>query len=168
MRLLVNHGFFGSLLLGMNFALTTELDKEKAAEMQKKLKKSQFDFNDYLDQMQQVRNMGGLGSIMKMMPGVSGKVDEAEFDQAEKQLRRTEAIIMSMTPEERVNPDLLNPSRKNRIARGCGMDIAEINRFIKQFREAQKMMKKLPGLMKGGRKRRGFGGFPGGGGFGGF
>ena len=163
-----------SRILGMGDIMTliekaeSQLDKEKAAEMQKKLKKSQFDFNDYLDQMQQVRNMGGLGSIMKMMPGVSGKVDEAEFDQAEKQLRRTEAIIMSMTPEERVNPDLLNPSRKNRIARGCGMDIAEINRFIKQFREAQKMMKKLPGLMKGGRKRRGFGGFPGGGGFGGF
>lgn len=156
-----------SRILGMGDIMTliekaeSQLDKEKAAEMQKKLKKNQFDFNDYLDQMQQVRNMGGLGSIMKMMPGVSGKVDTAEFDQAEQQLRRTEAIIMSMTLEERANPDLINPSRKNRIAKGCGMDIAEINRFIKQFKEAQKMMKKLPGLMKGSRKRRGFGGFGG-------
>ena len=156
-----------SRILGMGDIMTliekaeSQLDKEKAAEMQKKLKKNQFDFNDYLDQMQQVRNMGGLGSIMKMMPGVSGKVDTEEFDQAEQQLRRTEAIIMSMTLEERANPDLINPSRKNRIAKGCGMDIAEINRFIKQFKEAQKMMKKLPGLMKGSRKRRGFGGFGG-------
>ena len=156
-------------ILGMGDVLTliekaeASLDQEKAKSMQEKIKKANFGFDDYLESMSQIKKMGGLSSVLSMMPGMGGKMDiDGMVD--EKKMARTEAIIMSMTPAERANPDLLNPSRKNRIAKGSGTDIAEVNRLVKQFNEARKMMKKMPGMMnsKGMKKlgkRGGFGGF---------
>ena len=134
------------------------IDENKEKEMASRMKKGKFDFDDYLESMKQMRNMGGLASILKMLPGTGGKGMDLESMIDEKQLARTEAIIFSMTPAERKNPKLLNPSRKHRIARGAGVDIAVVNRFIKQFEQSQKMMKQMPGLMGGKRGRGGFGG----------
>lgn len=150
-----------SRILGMGDVLTLiekageELDEEKARKMTEKMKKAQFDFDDYLESMTQMKKMGGLSSIMNMMPGMGGgKMPDMDSEENEKRMSRMEAMIYSMTLEERRNPDLLNPSRKHRIARGAGVDIAEVNRMVKQFNEAKKMMKKLPGMMggKGGKK----------------
>ena len=156
-----------SRLLGMGDVLTliekagAELDEEKAMQMADKMKKAQFDFEDYLMSMEQMRKMGGLSSIMSMMPGLGGlggknKLPDLDSPENDKKMARMEAIIYSMTPEERKNPDLLNPSRKHRIAKGAGVDISEVNRMVKQFNESRKMMKKLPGMMggKGGKKGR--------------
>jgi len=149
-------------ILGMGDIMTLiekaqqNIDAEKAKEMEQKIKKASFGFDDYLESMNQVKNMGGIESVLSMMPGMGGKMGQISGMIDEKQLARTEAIIMSMTPKERSNPDLLNPSRKNRIARGAGVDIAEVNRLVKQFNEARKMMKKMPGMMSGkGMGRRG-------------
>ena len=138
-----------------------ELDEEKAMQMADKMKKAQFDFEDYLMSMEQMRKMGGLSSIMSMMPGLGGlggknKLPDLDSPENDKKMARMEAIIYSMTAEERKNPDLLNPSRKHRIAKGAGVDISEVNRMVKQFNESRKMMKKLPGMMggKGGKKGR--------------
>lgn len=154
-----------SRILGMGDVLSliekaeADIDEEKAKEMSKKLKKAQFDFDDFLESTKQMKNMGGLGSIMGMLPGLGGgmakgmkNLSEDETNQAEKNMGRMEAMIYSMTPEERRNPDLLNPSRKHRIAKGAGVDIAEVNRMVKQFNEMKKMMKTMT---KGG-KRGGF------------
>ncbi len=136
-------------------AANLERDEKKDKEMVGRLKKGKFDFNDYLESMVQMRKLGGLGSIMSMMPGMGVKMDDIDSDDAEKKLKRTEAIVLSMTPEERANPKLMNPRRKNRIAKGAGLDIAEVNRFIKQFEQSQKMMKQLPSMMgKFGKKGR--------------
>ncbi len=156
-----------SRILGMGDVLTliekagAELDEEKAMQMADKMKKAQFDFEDYLMSMEQMRKMGGLSSIMSMMPGLGGlggknKLPDLDSPENHKKMARMEAIIYSMTPEERKNPDLLNPSRKHRIAKGAGVDISEVNRMVKQFNESRKMMKKLPGMMggKGGKKGR--------------
>ena len=156
-----------SRILGMGDVLTliekagAELDEEKAMQMADKMKKAQFDFEDYLMSMEQMRKMGGLSSIMSMMPGLGGlggknKLPDRDSPEKDKKMARMEAIIYSMTPEERKNPDLLNPSRKHRIAKGAGVDISEVNRMVKQFNESRKMMKKLPGMMggKGGKKGR--------------
>ena len=155
-----------SRILGMGDVLSliekaeAQIDADKAAEMEKKLRKAEFDFNDYLEYMGQIKNMGGLGSIMNMLPGMgfAGKIktDGVDMDEAEKNLKRTEAIILSMTNAERSRPDILNPSRKNRIARGAGVDISEVNRVVKQFEQMKKMMKQMPGMMKqfGGKKGR--------------
>ena len=156
-----------SRILGMGDVLTliekagAELDEEKAMQMADKMKKAQFDFEDYLMSMEQMRKMGGLSSIMSMMPGLGGlggknKLPDLGSPENDKKMARMEAIIYSMTPEERKNPDLLNPSRKHRIAKGAGVDISEVNRMVKQFNESRKMMKKLPGMMggKGGKKGR--------------
>ena len=156
-----------SRILGMGDVLSliekagAELDEDKARKMADKMKKAQFDFEDYLDSMEQMRKMGGLSGIMSMMPGLGamggrGKMPELDSEENEKKMARMEAMIYSMTPEERRNPDLLNPSRKHRIAKGAGVDISEVNRMVKQFNESRKMMKKLPGLMggKGGKKGR--------------
>ena len=152
-----------SRILGMGDVLTMiekaqeAIDEEEAKKLEQKMKKAEFDFEDYLSSMSQMKKMGGLSSIMSMMPGMGGMkmpdIDEAE---AEKGMRRTESIIYSMTLEERRNPSLLNPSRKRRIANGAGVDIAEVNRLVKQFEQARKMMKQLPGMMGGklGRKGR--------------
>lgn len=135
------------------------IDEDKEKEMAARMKKGKFDFEDYLESMKQMRNMGGLTSILSMMPGMGKQLSDIESMVDEKQLARTEAIVLSMTPAERKNPKLLNPSRKHRIARGAGVDIAVVNRFIKQFEQSQKMMKQMPGLMGGKRGRgRGFGG----------
>lgn len=138
-------------ILGMGDMLTLiekaqeTYDEEQAKKTAEKLRKSEFDFNDYLDAMAQMQKMGGLASIMSMMPGMGGK-NMPEVD--EKQLHRIEAMIYSMTPEERANPKLLNPSRRNRIAKGCGQDIASVNRVVKQFEQMKKMQKQLNGMMK--------------------
>ena len=149
-----------SRILGMGDVLTliekaeAEIDEEKAKKMSQKLKKAQFDFEDYLDSMSQMKNMGGLGSVMSMLPGLGGMgkmkgLDDDQTAQAEKNLARMEAMIYSMTLEERRNPDLLNPSRKHRLAKGAGVDISEVNRMVKQFNELKKMMKMMG---KGGRR----------------
>lgn len=132
------------------------IDEEKEKEMAARMKKGKFDFDDYLESMKQMRKMGGLTSILSMMPGMGKQMGNIESMVDEKQLARTEAIILSMTLEERKNPKLLNLSRKSRIARGAGVDMAVVNRFVKQFEQSQKMMKQMPGLM-GGKGRGGFG-----------
>ncbi|MBO5372412.1 MAG: signal recognition particle protein [Lachnospiraceae bacterium] len=151
-----------SRILGMGDVLTMiekaqeAIDEEEAKKLEQKMKKAEFDFEDYLSSMSQMKKMGGLSSILGMMPGMGGMkmpdIDEAE---AEKGMKRTESIIYSMTPEERRNPSLLNPSRKRRIANGAGVDISEVNRLVKQFEQARKMMKQIPGMMGGKRGKRG-------------
>ncbi len=152
-----------SRILGMGDVLSLiekaadTVDRESAEKMRESVKKGKFDFDDYLSAMAQMNKMGGLSSILGMLPGltggrdISGMVDESR-------LKRNEAIIHSMTKEERANPKLLNPQRKHRIARGAGVDIMHVNRLVKEFSEMQKMMKRMPGMMKG---KRGFGGFGG-------
>ena len=115
-----------------------DLDEDKSREMAGRMKKGKFDFEDYLESMKQMRNMGGLTSILSMLPGMGIKGADLESMIDEKQLKRMEAIVLSMTKEERRNPKLLNPQRKHRIARGAGVDIAIVNRFIKQFEQSQK------------------------------
>ena len=149
-----------SRILGMGDVLSLiekaeqAIDEDKARNLQKKMKKAEFDFNDYLDSMAQMKKMGGLTSILGMLPGIDNKqMEQINSAVDEKKMARIEAIIYSMTPEERGNPKLMNPSRKNRIARGAGVDIAEVNRLVKQFEQARKMMKQMPGMMKGKRGR---------------
>lgn len=148
-----------SRILGMGDVLTliekaqSEIDEEKAKKLEEKMRKNEFDFEMYLESMSQMKKMGGLSSILGMMPGLGGgKMPEIDEGAAEKNMARTEAIIFSMTVEERQNPSLLNPSRKRRIAQGAGVDIAEVNRLVKQFDQAKKMMKQMPGMMKKGKK----------------
>ena len=141
-----------------------ERDEEKDREMAARMKKGKFDFEMYLESMKQIRKMGGIGSIMSMMPGMGSISDDQLPD--EKKLAHLEAIVLSMTPEERRNPKLMNPQRKHRIAKGAGVDIAEVNRFIKQFDQMQKMMKQMPGLMGKKGRLNPFGGLGGLGGFG--
>ncbi len=152
-----------SRILGMGDVLSliekaeATVDKEQAAEMQKKLKKMDFDFNDYLTSMDQMNKMGGIGSILGMLPGVGNKAKELEGMIDESAMNRTKAIILSMTPQERRNPSILNLSRKNRIAAGAGVPVAEVNRLVKQFEQSKKMMKQMPGMMGGkGGMRGGF------------
>ena len=153
-----------SRILGMGDVLTliekaeAEIDQDKAKEMERKFRKAEFDFNDFLDQMRQIKKMGGMNSILNMMPGMSQMKGNVEID--ERSMDKVEAIILSMTKEERANPSLLNPSRKQRIAKGAGVDIAEVNRIVKQFEQSKKLMKQLPGMMGGG-KRKGLGGLGG-------
>lgn len=138
-------------------AATEERDAQKDKEMVSRMKKGKFDFNDYLDSMQQMSKLGGLSSILSMLPGMGMnlKTDSIDSEEAEKKLKRTQAIVLSMTKEERANPKLMNPRRKIRIAKGAGVDIAEVNRFIKQFEQSQKMMKQMPSMMgKFGKKGR--------------
>ena len=146
-----------SRILGMGDVLSliekaqADFDEAKAAEMAKRMRSAEFNFNDYLDQLHQVRKMGGINGILGMLPSLGGlgmkgmqmptEVDEKQFD-------KIEAMILSMTPAERNDPGLLNPSRKNRIARGCGLDISEVNRVVKQFDQMKKMQKQLTGMMK--------------------
>ena len=154
-----------SRILGMGDVLTliekaeAQIDADKAKEMEAKIKKAEFDFDDFLEYMGQIRNMGGIGSIMSMLPGMGlggnmKNIQMPDEDEAEANLKRSLAIIHSMTAKERKNPDILNPSRKNRIARGAGVDISEVNRLVKQFEQMKKMMKQMPGMMKGAKKGR--------------
>ena len=138
-------------------------DEQESRDMVSHLKKGKFDFNDYLNSLKQMRKMGGLSSVLGMLPGLGMKKDQLESLVDDKQLKRTEAIVLSMTPEERMNPKLLTPQRKYRIAKGSGNDIADVNRFIKQFNQMSKMMKQAGGAKKGKRRRGGnpFGGMGG-------
>ncbi|MBP5607407.1 MAG: signal recognition particle protein [Lachnospiraceae bacterium] len=135
-----------------------DIDPETEKDMAGRLKKGKFDFNDFLESMKQMQKMGGIGSILSMLPGVGSKMGDISSMIDDKQLKQTEAIVLSMTPQERANPKLLNPQRKYRIAKGAGVDIAIVNRFIKQFEQSQKMMKSMPGMM-GGMGKKGRGGF---------
>ncbi len=137
-----------------------DIDEDKAKEMQQKLKKNKLGFDDYLESMNQMKKMGGLSSVLGMMPGMGSQMKNLESVMDEKKMARVEAIILSMTPQERSNPDILNPSRKRRIAAGAGVDISEVNRLVKQFEQSRKMMKQLPGLMGGRGGRRGRMKFP--------
>ena len=156
-----------SRILGMGDVMTliekaeAQIDEEKAAELTKKFKNNEFDFNDFLEQMQQMKKMGGLSSILSMMPGMGLPADLEIDDDA---LKGTEAIIYSMTLEERTKPSIINPSRKRRIAAGAGVDISEVNRLIKQVEQSRKMMKQMSGMMSGKKMKRGRMKFP----FGGF
>ena len=162
-----------SRILGMGDVLSlidkvqanVEIDADKEKEMAARMKKGKFDFEDYLESMKQMKKLGGLSAILGMMPGMGGKMGDIESMVDDKQLAHMEAIVLSMTPQERRNPKILTPQRKHRIAKGAGVDIAVVNRFIKQFEQSQKMMKQF-----GGGKKRGFGmgGFPGMGGKGRF
>ena len=149
-----------SRILGMGDMLSLiekaekSFDEKKAAELEEKLRKSRFTLTDYLDQFSQIRNMGSIESILGMMPGVKpGALKDAKID--EKMLDRTEAIILSMTPEEREKPEIINSSRKRRIAAGSGTSVEDINRLLKQFDQMSKMMKQFAG-----GKKKGFGKMP--------
>jgi len=154
-----------SRILGMGDVLTlidkvqAEYDEEKAKELEKKIRKAEFDFNDFLDQMQQMKKMGGMAEIMKMLPGNmmgGAKIDDETIGEGEVAMKKMEAIIYSMTKKERSNPDIINLPRKKRIAAGAGVDISEVNRVMKQFEQSRKMMKQMSGMMGGKGKRRGF------------
>ena len=156
-----------SRILGMGDVLSLiekvgeDIDEDKAREMGKKIKKAQFDFEDYLESMNQMKKMGGLSSILSMMPGMNmAQMKGFDSEEGEKKMAQMEAIIYSMTVKERRNPEILNPSRKHRIAKGAGVDISEVNRMIKQFEQSKKLMKQLPGMM-GGRRKGGLGGLSG-------
>lgn len=131
------------------------IDEEKALEMEKKIRKATFNFNDFLEQMEQMEKMGGIGDILNMLPGFGAnkKLKDIEID--ESAMNMPKAIIYSMTPKERENPDIINPSRKKRIANGAGVDISDVNKLLKQFEQSKKMMKQMSGMM-GGKKRGGF------------
>ena len=138
-----------SRILGMGDMLSLiekaeqELDEKKALELERKLRKNKFDLNDLLDQLQQMKKLGSVRDILKMLPGVGKKADEIEVD--ERQFDRMQAIILSMTPQERTKPDIINPSRKRRIAAGCGMQIEDVNKLLSQYRQMQKMFKQFSG-----------------------
>ena len=140
-----------------------QVDEEQAKELSQKLRKAEFDYNDFLSQMQQIKKMGGMGSILSMMPGVGSQLAGVDMDEGERSMHRVESIILSMTKEERANPGLMNPSRKQRIAKGAGVDIGEVNRLVKKFDQMKKMMKQMPGLMGGGKRKgmKGLGGLGG-------
>ena len=146
-----------SRILGMGDVLTliekaeAELDQDKAKEMERKFRKAEFDFNDFLDQM------GQLKSILSMLPGM-GLPSDIEID--DDMFKGIEAIIYSMTFEERGNPAIINPSRKRRIAKGAGVDISEVNKLMKQYEQSKKMMKQMSGMMSGKGKKKGKLGLP--------
>lgn len=151
-----------SRILGMGDVLTLiekaqeELDEDKAKALEQKMRKAEFGFDDYLESMNQMKKLGGLSSILGMMPGIGGaQIAEIENAMDSKKMARIEGIIYSMTPKERANPSILNPSRKRRIANGAGVDISEVNRLVKQFEQSRKMMKQMPGLMGGKGMKRG-------------
>lgn len=159
-----------SRILGMGDVLSliekaeTALDEKKAAQLEEKLRKNKFDLEDLLDQMEQVRKMGSMKDILGMLPGVGKKLKDVDVD--DRQLDRMKAIIQSMTLKERRNPDIINPSRKRRIAAGCGMQVEDVNRLLNQYRQMQKMMKQLNSknsrrMMKRMGGRGGFGGMGG-------
>ena len=159
-----------SRILGMGDVLSLiekaeqTLDEKKALELEEKLRKNKFDLNDLLDQLQEVKKMGSMKDLLSMIPGVGKKIKDADID--DRQLDKTAAIIYSMTKKERENPDIINPSRKRRIAAGCGMQVEDVNRLLSQYRQMQKMFKQMSG--KGSKKKMrkmqnmmGGGGFPG-------
>ena len=153
-----------SRILGMGDMLSfiekaqESFDEEKAAKLEKKLKKNEFTLEDFLDQMGQVRNMGGIGKMLEMLPGMNSKaVSDADIEKSEKEFRQMEAIIQSMTLEERRNPSILNASRRKRISAGCGQPVSKINSLIKKYEDAKKLMKQFnnPNFMKKNKKFKG-------------
>ena len=151
-----------SRILGMGDVLTLiekaqeSIDEEKAKSMEQKLRKAQFGFDDYLESMKQMKNMGGISSVLGMMPGMGGaQMKQLEDAIDEKKMNQIEAIILSMTPKERSNPEVLNLSRKRRIAAGAGVDISEVNKLVKQFEQGRKMMKQYSGMLGGKVGKRG-------------
>ena len=138
------------------------VNEEQARAMEQKLRKASFGFDDYLASMDQMKKMGGMKSVLSMIPGVSSS-QMSQFEDAidEKAMARTEAIIYSMTPKERSNPDILTPSRRARVAKGAGVSIDEVNRLCRQLEQSRKLMKQYGSMLKGGKKRRGFGGMGG-------
>lgn len=157
-----------SRILGMGDVMTLiekaqqNVNEEQARAMEQKLRKASFGFDDYLASMDQMKKMGGMKSVLSMIPGVSSS-QMSQFEDAidEKAMARTEAIIYSMTPKERSNPDILTPSRRARVAKGAGVSIDEVNRLCRQFEQSRKLMKQYGSMLKGGKKRRGFGGMGG-------
>lgn len=149
-------------ILGMGDVLSliekaqSEMDEEKAKESVRKLSKGQFNYDDFLDQMNQLQKLGGIAGILKLLPGMNKAMQGIDLEDSEKKMKQVKSMIQSMTFKERANPKLMNPSRKKRIAQGAGVDIAEVNKLVKQFEEMQKMMKQFGGSMKGKH-----GGFPG-------
>lgn len=160
-------------ILGMGDVLSLiekaqkNIDEDKTKETMGKLTRGKFDYNDFMDQMEQMHKLGGLGGIMKLLPGMSG-LGDIDLEDTEKKMNRVKAIIQSMTAKERANPDLINPSRKRRIAQGAGVDIAEVNRMVKQFEQMRKMMKQFGGMMRNKHGRGGLGNLGGLGNMGGF
>ncbi|MET0206806.1 MAG: signal recognition particle protein, partial [Thermoleophilaceae bacterium] len=120
-----------------------QIDEREAQELEKKIRKEQFTLDDFLEQMQQVRRRGPLGSLLKMMPGVGQQLGNLNVD--EKELDRLEAIIRSMTPEERADPSIINGSRRRRIARGSGTTVQAVSHLVKQFGQMKKLMKQVAG-----------------------
>ena len=146
-----------SRILGMGDVLTliedaeSKLDQKKAEQLAEKMAKNQMDLNDMLDQFQQIKKMGPLKNILSKLPGVDKQIEDVEID--DRIMDRNAAIILSMTPEERAKPSVLNASRRRRIAAGCGMKVEDVNRLIRQFEQMQKMMKQFGGG-KGKAKRK--------------
>ncbi|NDI33418.1 signal recognition particle protein [Chengkuizengella sediminis] len=148
-----------SRILGMGDMLSliekaqTNIDEEKAKEMERKMRKAEFTFEDFLEQMEQVRNMGPLDQIMDMMPGMGKMKNMKNLNVDEKQLGRVEAIVKSMTTEEKRKPEILNASRRKRIALGSGTSVKDVNRLLKQFEDMKKMMKQFSSMMGGPGKK---------------
>ena len=140
-----------SRILGMGDMLTLiekaqeSFDEKQAAEMERKLRKNEFTLEDFLEQFSQVRKMGGFGKILDMLPGMGGKVSEDQMSEGEKEMKYMEAIIFSMTPQERRDPSILNASRRKRIAAGAGVTVNRVNTLVKRYEETRKMMKQLNG-----------------------
>ncbi len=149
-----------SRILGMGDVLSliekaeASIDKDEARDLGRKLKKAEFGYDDFLKSMGQIKKMGNLTDILNMIPGMNSKALK-NVDIDDSQTKRVEAIILSMTPQERANPDLMNPSRKNRIARGAGVDVSEVNKLVKQFEQMRKMMKQFSGQLTGKGAKRG-------------
>ena len=153
-----------SRILGMGDMLSLiekaqeSYDEEQAAKLEKKFRKNEFTLEDYLDQMEQMNKMGGLSKLIEMMPGMGGKkVTDDEIEKGEKELKQMQAIIYSMTPEERQNPQVLNASRRKRIAAGSGQPVSKINSLIKKYEDTKKLMKQFtsPGFMKKNKRFKG-------------
>lgn len=148
-------------ILGMGDVLTLieraqeQITEEDALAMERKLQQGDFDFEDFLEQLRQVKKLGPLGDILSMIPGVGKMAKEIDMKDAEGSMKRTEAIISSMTRKERRNPDLLNGSRRRRIAAGSGTTVQDVNELVKQFREMQKLMKQMGIMGRGGKRKKG-------------
>lgn len=153
-------------ILGMGDVLTliekaqANVDAERAAELEKKIRQQQFTFDDFLEQLEQVRNMGPLDEVLGMLPGMNKIKGFKNLQVDENQLARVEAIVLSMTPEEKAHPEIINASRRRRIARGSGTQVQDVNRLLKQFNDMKKMMKQFTNMTKGGKRRRGGFKFP--------
>ena len=154
-----------SRILGMGDILSliekasSGIDEQKAMKMVDKLRRSEMDFNDLLDQMDELKKMGPLSSVMNMIPGAAGKLSDEDAERSEREMARSRAIIYSMTPAERAKPSLIDPKRKRRIAAGSGTKVEDVNRLLRQLEQSRKLMKMMSG--KGGKKAKRMG-FPGG------